>query len=329
MSPPGSIGSFLETLLGTDPPRAGSLAITIFGDVISQQGGSVWLGSLVSAMAEFGLNERQVRTALFRLVKDDWLTTEQKGRRSYYALSPTGQRLYARAAARIYAFEHASWDGEWTLVMPGAIAPAAREHLRKRLGWQGFGLLGSGMLAHPRADADALAETLTELDIEAGVVVWRARALADQALRELVRSAWQLEDIAARCSAFVKRFEPVVVLLEDGTPCTGRDALVLRCVLIHDYRRILLRTIDLPPELLPSNWPGSIAMHLVRRIYGEVHASASAYASTVLECARGHLPAPAASFHARFGGLPRRPDPTLRRTATSAGRRDGPARETC
>jgi len=302
MGPSQTISTCLEELLGADPPRAGSLAITIFGDVISQQGGSVWLGSLVTAMAEFGLNERQVRTALFRLVKDDWLTAEQRGRRSFYALSPAGQRHYARAAARIYAFEHASWDGEWTLVMPGAIAPSAREHLRKRLGWQGFGLLGSSMLAHPRADAGALAETLAELDIETGVVVWRAHALDDEPLRELVRSAWQLEDIAARCSAFVKRFEPVAALLDDDAPYTGRDALVLRCVLIHDYRRILLRTIDLPPELLPADWPGFAAMRLVRHVYGQVHAAASAYASTVLERAQGQLPAPGASFHARFGG---------------------------
>ena len=37
--------------------RAGSLITTVFGDAIAPRGGTVWLGSLITAMAEFGINE--------------------------------------------------------------------------------------------------------------------------------------------------------------------------------------------------------------------------------------------------------------------------------
>ena len=38
--------------------RAGSLITTVFGDAIAPRGGTVWLGSLITAMAEFGISER-------------------------------------------------------------------------------------------------------------------------------------------------------------------------------------------------------------------------------------------------------------------------------
>lgn len=301
----GSLRAHLEALLAADPPRAGSLAVTIFGDVVSPQGGSVWLGSLVDAMAAFGLNARQVRTAVFRLTQDDWLEAEQRGRRSYYALTASGQRLYARAAARIYAAEQPAWNGEWTLVTTAAaLPPRVRDELRKRLVWQGFGVIGSALLAHPSAEVEALTETLAELEIGTDVVVWQARAREAHALQALVRSTWPLETQGAEFRAFCERYEPLAALLQQGVICADNDAFVLRCLLIHDYRRILLRTIDLPAELLPSAWPGCRAMRLVQRIYRHIHAAASAHACAVLEQATGALPAPGAAFFRRFGGLP-------------------------
>ena len=50
--------------------RAGSLITTVFGDAIAPRGGTVWLGSLIAVMGEFGVNERLVRTSVFRLVQD-------------------------------------------------------------------------------------------------------------------------------------------------------------------------------------------------------------------------------------------------------------------
>ncbi|MGR8920339.1 MAG: PaaX family transcriptional regulator [Gammaproteobacteria bacterium] len=290
----------LGSLAAELAPRAGSLAITLFGDYIANQGNSVWLGSLVRVMAEFGLNERQVRTAMFRLGQDGWLESHQRGRRSYYALSDAGQRQYARAAARIYAAATPPWDGEWTLVMPGAIETGAREELRKRLGWLGFGVFPNGMLAHPRAVGAALAETIGELGLGDAVIVWRARADAGPGLDRQVREAWRLDERDRDFSVFLERFERFADTTER---LGGREAFVLRTLLIHEYRRILLRSVDLPPELLPDDWAGHRAMALVRSIYARVHAPATAYAMRELSNERGQLPPPAAPFFDRLGGL--------------------------
>ena len=71
--------------------RAGSLITTVFGDSIAPRGGTVWLGSLIKVMAEFGVSERLVRTSVYRLVKDEWLRSDQVGRRSYYSLTDAGR----------------------------------------------------------------------------------------------------------------------------------------------------------------------------------------------------------------------------------------------
>ena len=62
--------------------QAGSLIISAFGDAILPRGGRVWLGSLIRLLEPLELNERLVRTSVFRLAKEEWLRTETVGRRA-------------------------------------------------------------------------------------------------------------------------------------------------------------------------------------------------------------------------------------------------------
>ena len=95
------------------PVRSGSLIISVFGDAVSQHGSAVWLGSLIRVLEPFGLNQRQIRTAVFRLVQQDWLVARQVGRRSYYSFTAAGQRHYEKAARRIYYAGPGTESGPW------------------------------------------------------------------------------------------------------------------------------------------------------------------------------------------------------------------------
>lgn len=293
----------IDALIAARPPRAGSLVVTLFGDAISTQGGSVWLGSLIAALEHCGLNARQIRTAVFRLGQEGWLEAEQRGRRSFYRYTEFGRRQYARAAERIYAAGLPPWDGQWTLLTPLAISAAVRDELRRRLGWQGFGLLAGGVLAHPWPNPAALAETLRELALDGEVVAWQARTLAGPALRGLVASGWRVEEAAERYRAFARTFRPFVRLVADAAPVSPLDSFRLRTLLVHEYRRILLATTELPPALLPDDWPGHAARDLTQFLYRRVHAAASAWVSANMHDQDGALVAPHAQYHARFGGL--------------------------
>ena len=59
---------------------ASSLIVTVYGDAIEPHGGAVWLGSLIQLLEPIGINERLIRTSIFRLTKEGWLTAEKVGR---------------------------------------------------------------------------------------------------------------------------------------------------------------------------------------------------------------------------------------------------------
>ena len=300
------LGDLVEALLRAQPPRAGSLAITIFGDLISQHGNAVWLGSLVEVMERFGLNARQIRTAIFRLRGEGWLGSTQAGRRSYLSYTPFGRRQYERAARRIYATDTPPWDGQWTLITPAGLEAPAREELRKQLAWQGFTTLASGMLAHPRAHTDAVRETLDALDVSSSVVVWRASiepGASAEMLAGLVHETWRLDDVAARFDDFIDRLAGVLAAVKRERSIDPLVAFMVRTLLIHEYRRVLLKTTELPQDLLPDGWPGQAARQIASAIYRAVHADAVIYAREAMQNRDGALPPVDAGYFERFGGL--------------------------
>ena len=77
----------------------------------------------------------------------------------------------------------------------------------------------------------------------------------------------------------------------------------MRTLLIHEYRRVLLRDPQLPAALLPLDWPGAAAYALCRDFYRLTHACAERHLLAVLEGPRGTLPPADAAFYERFGGL--------------------------
>ena len=295
---PGSIDVLVKALLRRRAPSAQSLIVTLFGDCVSQHGGSLWLGSLIRALGLFAINERLTRTSVFRLVQDEWLAVERVGRRSYYRFAAHGQREYERAARRVYAIERAPWEGAWTLAILHGVSGDAREALRKSLGWIGFGQLASGVFAHPSPDRQALIDLVEELDVAHRVLIMEARIVETTSVAELAHSRWRLPELAKRYQRFMADFEPFArVLSKQPDP---RLCFVVRTLMIHEYRRVLLIDPDLPDALLPAAWPGRAAATLAKALYFDVAEYSTQYAMQTLENESGCLPEPDAGFFERF-----------------------------
>jgi phenylacetic acid degradation operon negative regulatory protein len=285
--------------------RAGSLITTVFGDSIAPRGGTVWLGSLIRAMAEFGISERLVRTSVFRLVRDGWLQSSQVGRRSFYSLTDEGREKFRAATHRIYGEPAMVWDGEWCLLLLSNLDAGAKETLRRECGWLGFGALSANVLAHPAPDASDLETLLKRAGAADEVVIISGRTeKSDASMRKLVGSAWNLDDIDARYEQFVAMFRPLYGALQKSRTVEPRTAFVTRTLLIQEYRKVLLRDPQLPAELLPAGWHGTMAYQLCRNLYRGLHEAADDYLSEFMETADGPLPPPAGNYLRRFGGLP-------------------------
>jgi phenylacetic acid degradation operon negative regulatory protein len=310
---PRRLQRHLDQLLASRPPRATSLIVTLFGDAVLPHGGSIWLGSLIALAAPFGVNERLVRTAVLRLSRDDWLESRLIGRRSAYGVTAAGRQRIEDAYRRIYAAGPPHWDGRWCLVLvpPGQgekspLDRKQREALRRELGWLGFGLLGPTVLLHPSPDRASLDHALRRLDLaETAIVIDGADSarVGGAPLRALVGACWDLAEVEAGYRAFLDRFRPAWRLLEAGAARDPEACFRLRMLLIHDYRRAVLRDPQLPAELLSPDWPGNAARALCRNIYRAIEDAAERHVAPLLRNAEGPLPEPGAAYYQRFGGL--------------------------
>ena len=315
------ISQWIENFLDQYPARANSLIITVYGDFIAPHGGTVWLGSFIRLVQPLGLNERMVRTSVYRLSQEKWLVSEQRGRKSFYSLTTSGRRRFEQAYRRIYFAPQETWNGEWQLVLiPGSLTGAPRDILRKELDWAGYGALASGILAHPSTDTEALLDILQETGAHDKVVTLKATnisALISKPLQELVHDCWNLNALAAKYDAFVERFRPVLRSMRGASKLDPEQCFLVQTLLMHDFRRALLHDPQLPSQLLPANWSGGIARQLCRELYCITYPLAQQHLLSVCETANGPLPAAAPYFYERFGGLD---VPTARAAAAAVER---------
>ena len=266
----------LERFLQKSRIQAGSLITTVFGDAILPRGGRVSLGSVIQLLQPLGVNERLVRTAVYRLVKEKWLESEALGRKTDYMLTASGHQRFDEASRQIYAADIPGWDRRWRLILiVGELDTRLREQLRKALFWHGFGETTTGSFVHPTADLEKVMESLVSEGLNQvlvhlmPMVAVNSRAEHCATDVDMVQKAWNLDGLASSYEGFVHEYEPI----RDALATCGQDdlseenAFLVRTLLIHDVRRLLLRDPQLPESLLPATWPGNRARHLCRDLY--------------------------------------------------------------
>ncbi|OLS61791.1 phenylacetic acid degradation operon negative regulatory protein PaaX [Pseudomonas putida] len=296
----------IERFQQQTPIRASSLIITLYGDAIEPRGGTVWLGSLIQLLEPMGINERLIRTSIFRLTKENWLTAEKVGRRSYYSLTGTGRRRFEKAFKRVYAANPPAWDGSWCLAVLTQLPQDKRKQVREELEWQGFGAISPGVLGCPRCDRADINATLQDLGALEETILFETTAqdvLASKALRMQVRESWKIDELAAHYSEFIQLFRPLWQNLKEQEQLDPKACFLARVLLIHEYRKLLLRDPQLPDELLPGDWEGRAARQLCRNIYRLIQGPAEQWLEAAMETADGPLPAVSEGFYKRFGGL--------------------------
>jgi phenylacetic acid degradation operon negative regulatory protein len=308
--PDPHVTRWIRRELAAAPPRAPSLVVTVWGDAIAPHGGAVMLPGLILLLAPFGINERLVRTSVFRLAREGWLKATPVGRRSLYRLTRDGARRFEQAYRRIYAEPFEGWDETWELVVANGSTAVQRRLLKEELGWEGFGALAPGVYARPSRETSAVPRIAAALRLAGRIVVVRGRddpALGGRSLASAVPGAWDLAGVAAHYRRFLQRFGSVIERFREAGPAAHDPAqsFAVRTLLIHAYRRVLLRDPQLPAVLLPLDWPGAAAYALCRDFYRLTHRSAERHLVATLEGARGALPPASAAFYRRFGGLAR------------------------
>ena len=242
-------------LFKREPSRTGSIVITVFGDAIVPRGGSVWLGTLLEFFKALDVDSGVVRTAMSRLAADGWLEREKVGRNSFYRIVKKGRQTFDAATRHIYDPPPSGWTGRFELLLIGKTddRDAARDALKNA----GFGSPLPGVWVAPSG---------VPVPEEAACAIQLEVSAEDDSGRRLLSESWPLERTADAYLKFMKTFEPLRGWIGGRPRLTDTDAFTARILLIHHYRRVVLRDPLLPPALLPRDWPGRAA----RRLCGEI-----------------------------------------------------------
>ncbi len=267
---PHDANPVLETLIDRlherDRLRVWSLVITVFGDAIVPRGGRVALSVLQDALGRLRVEPGALRTAMSRLAADGWVIREREGRRSFFRLDERGRHAFDLATRRIYAAAPPAWDGKWTVAIapPGAAVREAGE-LREL----GFLPVGGGVHLRPEtAESPDASAALAEMLVVHGESVDHPEAF---------RTLWPSDVVAHAYEDFTTAFRPLASALAHGWTPAPLAAFAARTLVIHDWRRVVLRDPGLPRSLMPDGSPGEDARALMHGIYDALRAPSEAW----------------------------------------------------
>lgn len=237
-----------------EPSRTGSIIITFFGDAIMPRGGSVWLGTLLSFFQTLDIDGGVVRTAISRLAADGWFERSKAGRNSYYHLADSGKKTFTAAMGHVYNPRAPEWTGRFELLLTAN--SDHRSALRDALGKTGFGSPMPGVWVAP---------SNVPVPREAAQAIRLEVTAEGEMGRKLAAESWQLDKTAKAYRGFLRSFTPLRGHSADGF--SPAEALTSRILLVHQYRRVVLKDPLLPAALLPENWPGFEARRLCSELY--------------------------------------------------------------
>ena len=277
--------------LKREPSRTGSIVITVFGDAIVPRGGSVWLGTLLEFFQYLDIGSGVVRTAMSRLAADGWLERNKVGRKSFYRLARQGRQTFDTATRHIYDPPPSDWTGRFELLLigNGEDRDASRDALKNA----GFGSPLPGVWVAPSG---------VPVPDEAARAIRLEVSAEDDSGRRLLSESWPLDRTADAYQKFMKTFEPLHGWIGRGAPLTDAEAFTARILLIHHYRRVVLRDPLLPSALLPGDWPGRAARKLCGEIYRGLLPASEQWLDRHASNENGVLPKAEEELARRFAG---------------------------
>jgi phenylacetic acid degradation operon negative regulatory protein len=230
--------------------NARSALFDLYGDHLVSRGGVAPVAALVRCLGALEIAPPAVRTAVSRMVRQDWLRAVRTPAGPGYAVTERAARRLAEAGTRIYRTDAAAWDGHWHLLAIGRIRERSRrERVRNGLRYLGYGAIDDTTWIAPRpsTELDAL------LDAEQ-VPGERFTAVHDGDTLAMIGRVWDLDALAASYDEWLATAEAVVAGVDPDGPDDA--AFAARSRLVHEWRKFLFTDPRLPDHLLPPDWPG-------------------------------------------------------------------------
>ena len=134
--------------------HARSALFDLYGDHLRGRGGQAPVAVLVRLLAPLGVTAPAVRTAISRMVRQDWLRPVRLEAGPGYALTDQARERLDEAASRIYRTRTPRWSGAWDLLVLDPVrSRSARDRVRSALGYLGYAPLSDSTWISPAVSA--------------------------------------------------------------------------------------------------------------------------------------------------------------------------------
>jgi phenylacetic acid degradation operon negative regulatory protein len=266
VTPSGATSSTAGTDVLVAQPRA--LIVTIYGLYARESAGWLSVSAVIRLMAELGVDEPAVRSAISRLKLRGLLEAQREAGVAGYGLSSRGAEIIAQGDRRIFhRLEPSAAEGWLLAVFSVPEHERARRHaLRSRLAWLGFGTVSAGVWIAPRQLAGETRDALAMDGLTGYVSLFAADYLAFGDVREKVSQWWDLARLEQLYQGFISSAGPVLEYWRGrGQPGPAADpgrAFADYIRTLTAWRRLPFLDPGLPPDLLPRDWDGSRAAEL-------------------------------------------------------------------
>jgi phenylacetic acid degradation operon negative regulatory protein len=253
MKPDPLLEPFLTRLHGSGRLRVWSVVISIFGDLVQPRQQTISVQELLSLTRHAGIEDNAVRTALSRLAKEGWVERRKDGRHAFYGLSKSGKTSFLAATERIYNHSFVSHSAQWNLGYFNTPVSYSKDVMPL-----GFTLSKHWQLinvedAHHFSGPNNMLFPTTAVDAPDWVL---EKLLPDKLAKYYRDFLVDIEPITENRGA-IKLMSPLC-------------ALTARFLLIHAWRRMVLRHPLMPQGLLPPKWPGATCHDAICSIYPQL-----------------------------------------------------------
>lgn len=238
--------------------RLRHLIVTVYGLYARSGGGWLSVAALIRLLADLGVDEPAVRSAISRLKRRGILEARRQEGSAGYQLSAEALAILREGDARIFRRRRAVLADGWLLaVFSVPEAERQRRHvLRSELTRLGFGMVAPGVWIVPAHPDDATAETLRRLGLDSYADLFHADHLAFGDPADKVGRWWDLGELERRYFAFSQAYGPMLARLKRSGPRSDEESFALYVRVLTDWRQLPYLDPGLPAELLPSGWIG-------------------------------------------------------------------------
>jgi len=262
--------------------RLRHLIITVYGLYARHDGGWLSVATLIRLLADLGIDEPAVRSAISRLKRRGILQSRRYGGSAGYQLSAEALAILREGDARIFRRRRATPADGWVLAVFSV--PESERHrrhvLRSELTRLGFGMVAPGVWIVPAHPQDTTAETLRRLGLDAYADLFRADHLAFGDPAGKIRRWWDLDELERQYESFIRAHEPTLRDFGAGPP-GEQEAFAAYVRALTDWRRLPYLDPGLPAELLPDGWVGIRAADLFFTLRALLEEPARTYVKVV------------------------------------------------